>query len=487
MKWVKHPLILEINTLPWLHHLSEKYQEKVTLKTLPEEVMNEFRNYDAVWLMGVWKRSKSSQRIAQEHTELQEEYKLALPDFSEVDVMGSPYAIEEYIGDPRIGGNEGLEAFHQRINNQGKALILDFVPNHTSLDNPLVKSNPEFYIEGSFSALLQNPELFAKIEGKLFAHGKDPHYLPWTDTLQLNAFSDQYRKKALHTLLEIQKHCEGVRCDMAMLAVNSVFLKTWGQFIEERPKTEFWNDIIPPIKEVTPEFKFIAEVYWDMEWELMRQGFDYCYDKTLYDRLLYDPARSVRGYLQADWEYSTKTLRFIENHDEKRAISAFGLEESRAAAAIALCLPGARLIHYGQHLGYKTKLPIQLNRWKQTEDSNEEIKSFYDTFTEIIHNYLTKSNLWNLGRVYKDNTPGPENPMISYFWNLKGFIIYVIVNFSAQDAGCVLDLTTHRQDISYEVNSLLNRNCINKELFVNNNKIQMNFGPWGIQILKLSF
>ena len=487
MKWVKHPLILEINTLPWLHYLSEKYQEKVTLKTLPEEVMEEFRNYDAVWLMGVWKRSKISQKIAQEHTELQEEYKIALPDYSAVDVIGSPYSIQKYSGDLRIGGNKGLDAFHKQLNDQGKGLILDFVPNHTALDHIWVNNFPELYIEGSFSALLQNPGLFAKVNGKSFAHGKDPYFLPWTDTLQLNAFSEEYRKQALQTLLDIQKYCEGVRCDMAMLAVNTVFMKTWGQFVEERPKTEFWDGIIPAVKDKDPDFKFIAEVYWDMEWELMNQGFDYCYDKTLYDRILYDPARSVRGHLQADWEYSTKLIRFIENHDEKRATSTFGLEESKAAATITLCLPGARLVHYGQQLGYETKLPIQLQRWSQTEATNVEIKRFYNDLTTIIHDYLTKSNLWNVGRVYKENTPGPENPMVSYYWNLNRFIIYVIVNFSAQKVDCVLDLSTHRQDISYKVTSLLHQNCKKEAAELNGSIIHLNFDPWGIQILKLSY
>jgi glycosidase len=487
MEWSKHPLILEINCIPWLYHLSQKYQEPISLKTIPEEVMDEFLHFNAVWLMGVWKRSILSKNIAQEHKGLQEEYKTALPDYSSEDIIGSPYAIEEYTGDPRIGGIEGLDSFHKRLNNQGKFLILDFVPNHTALDHSWVKDKPELYIKGDPASILQNPGLFTKVDGKLFAYGKDPYFLPWTDVLQLNAYSSEYRKQAFQTIWEIQKHCEGIRCDMAMLAVNSVFLKTWGQFVEERPKTEFWNEIIPFVKDKNPNFKFIAEVYWDMEWELMQQGFDYCYDKTLYDRMLFDPARSIRGHLQADWEYSSKLVRFIENHDEKRAVTAFGLEESRAAAVIALCLPGARLIHYGQQLGFTKKLPVQLRRWNQDEKTNMKIMSFYEDLTSIIHDYLTEGNAWSIGRIYKENSPGPENPLISYYWNLKESILYIIVNFSAQNVNCILDLSTCRRDLPFEGSTLLYRNSEKVEFELNEKKIRINFDPWGIQILKLFY
>ena len=67
---------------------------------------------------------------------------------------------------------------------------------------------------------------------------------------------------------------------------------------------------------------FMAEAYWDMEWTLQQQGFDLCYDKRLYDRLLHDPADSVRGHLQAE-RLPGGLIRFIENHDEPRARPAF--------------------------------------------------------------------------------------------------------------------------------------------------------------------
>jgi len=486
MHWVSHPLILEINTIPWLHALSKRFEDTITLKNIPEEVIDEFRNYNAIWMMGVWQRSIMSKKITQEHSGFQEEFKTALSDFSKVDIIGSPYAVKNYTVNPKVGGKSGLETFHSRLNALGKCLILDFVPNHTAIDHPWVSSKPEYYIHGDSTDLIEHPNLFTRMGTHLIAHGKDPYFPPWTDTLQLNAYSNEYREQAIRTLMDIQQHCEGVRCDMAMLLINSVFKKTWQSKVSGSPEKEFWIEVIPSVKQQNPDFKFIAEVYWNREWELIQQGFDYCYDKILYDRMLFDPARSIRGHLQADWDYSRKLVRFVENHDEKRAVGVFGIEQSLSAACIALCLPGARLIHYGQQFGFSKKLPIQLRRGAE-EEENKEVKGFYDDLIPIINDYLTKSDLWKMGKVCKKDTPEGDNPIISYYWNLSEFIIYVIVNFSDQNVKCALDLSTLGQDISYDMVSLLHRNSEKLEWSLESQILELSFAPWGIQVLKLSY
>ena len=90
--------------------------------------------------------------------------------------------------------------------------------------------------------------------------------------------------------------------------------------------------MIPAVREAHPEFLFLAEAYWDLEWALQQQGFNYCYDKRLYDRILHGPAEQVRLHLLADDEYQRGLVRFVENHDEPRAASAFGSTRSQVAA-----------------------------------------------------------------------------------------------------------------------------------------------------------
>ena len=107
----------------------------------------------------------------------------------------------------------------------------------------------------------------------------------------------------IETIAEIAEQCDGIRCDMAMLVLNDIFERTWGARAGARPADDYWTTVIPGDQGEHPEFKFIAEAYWDLEWELQQQGFDFCYDKKLYDRMEHGDAESVRLHLLADLAY----------------------------------------------------------------------------------------------------------------------------------------------------------------------------------------
>ena len=136
----------------------------------------------------------------------------------------------------------------------------------------------------------------------------------------------------IETLNDIADQCDGVRCDMAMLVMNDVFARTWGDRVGPTPSTDYWPTVIPAVRNTHPGFVFLAEAYWDLEWALQQQGFNYCYDKRLYDRILQGPAEQVRLHLMADDEYQHRLVRFIENHDEPRAAATFGSTRSQVAA-----------------------------------------------------------------------------------------------------------------------------------------------------------
>src|SRR5512140_3002093 len=99
-----------------------------------------------------------------------------------------------------------------------------------------------------------------------------------------------------------------MRCDMAMLFLNPIFERTCGGRAGPRPTTEYWVEAISAIKNKYPGFLFIAEAYWVMEWELQQQGFDFCYDKKLYDRMENGDAESVRLHLLAAPAYQRKMV-----------------------------------------------------------------------------------------------------------------------------------------------------------------------------------
>src|SRR5215213_5645783 len=149
------------------------------------------------------------------------------------------------------------------------------------------------------------------------------------------------------TVLDIADQCDGVRCDMAMLLLNRVFAQTWGERVGWPPPSEYWTDVIGAVRAAHPGFVFMAEAYWDLEHELQSLGFDFCYDKRLYDRLESGDAPSICQHLQADLDYQNRLVRFLENHDEPRAAATFTPDRERAAAVVIATLPGALLWHEG--------------------------------------------------------------------------------------------------------------------------------------------
>src|SRR5260370_36328526 len=158
-------------------------------------------------------------------------------------------------------------------------------------------------------------------------------------------------------LVKIAGQCDGVRCDMAMLVLPDVFERTWG--VRSQP---FWPKAIPHVHERVTGFCFMAEVYWDLEWTLQQQGFDYTYDKRLYDRLRGGQARPVRDHLRAGLDYQSKLARFLENHDEPRAAAAFSPGVHEAAAVITFLTPGLRFFHQGHFDGRRKRISPTLGR-----------------------------------------------------------------------------------------------------------------------------
>jgi hypothetical protein len=310
-------------------------------------------------------------------------------------------------------------------------LILDFVPNHVAPDHPWVTEHPEYFIRGNKEDL--NSSSYLEVGGTVFACGRDPFFPAWPDVLQLNAFKPELRQAVIGIISSIAAQCDGVRCDMAMLFLNTIFERTWGDRAGSRPGTEYWVDVISAIKDKHPGFLFIAEAYWDLEWELQQHGFDFCYDKRLYDRLEHDNAENIRLHLCADLEYQRKLLRFIENHDEPRAAAAFSSAKERAAALTSATLPGIRLFHEGQLEGRKVRLPVFLGR-RPPEPVDEELRAFYRRLLGAVDQPAFREGLWSLCEV----SGWPDNEsfrnLVAWSWQINGERYLIAVNLSDSTA-----------------------------------------------------
>ena len=234
-------------------------------------------------------------------------------------------------------------------------------------------------------------------------------------------------------LIGVAQQCDGLRCDMAMLMTNDVFGRTWGERAGPAPEAEFWPTVIGRVRAADPDFLFMAEAYWDMEWTLQQQGFDLCYDKRLYDRLVHDDAASVRGHLQADAAYQERLIRFIENHDEPRAAATFEPAKARAAAVVMSTLQGARLYHDGQLEGRRTHIPVFLSRGPD-EPEDDDLRSFYERLLGAIAESDLRDGDWRLC----DCTGWPDNDsysrLVAWCWSSPRSRHLVVVNLSEAPA-----------------------------------------------------
>lgn len=445
--WTSKPIIYEINTWFWLNALSKRFNRNVTLDTIPDDVLDELTalKVEAVWLMGVWQRSPAARASALNYAH---EYRPVLPDLTDDDIIGSAYAIGAYETDVRLGGRDGLAQFRARLQQRGLKLILDFVPNHVAADHPWISRQPSMFVQAnSYEYKRRRSMFFASHDAwgrSLYvAHGRDPYFPSWIDTAQLNAFSPAYRQAAADALLDIASQCDGVRCDMAMLMLNSVFASTWGDYLDETlPETDFWLAIIPPVKAQHPDFAFIAEVYWGLEGVLLQQGFDWTYDKTLYDRIGEENIHQIREHLSAPLGYQKRTVRFIENHDEPRAMTSFGADKSMAAAALVCMLPGAALLHDGQLEGRKIKLPVQIRR-QPDEPPDETLRAFYNQLLGEARSPIYQSGEWQLFDVqpsYKGDATH-EN-LLAYGWRDGEAYRLIVINLTPTWSQGVVKLDT---------------------------------------------
>jgi glycosidase len=442
-----NPSLLQINTRTWLNERGAALNRSATLDDVPDVALERIERdgFEWVWLLGIWQTGEAGRYISLHQPEWQREYRELLGEFSDDDVAGSPFAIQSYAVNREFGGPLALERFRERLAKQGVRLMLDFVPNHTAIDHPWVRSNPEYYIHGTEDDLRHAPANYRRIDGPVFAHGRDPYFPGWPDTLQLNYRHRGLREAQLAELRSIARQCDGVRCDMAMLVLPDVIARTWGErsrcFDGSSPVDEsFWPWAIQSVRRERPEFVFMAEAYWDMEWTLQQQGFDFTYDKKLYDRLRGRDADAIRGHLRADAQYQQHSARFLENHDEPRAAAVFEPRTEQAAAVLALLAPGLHFVHEGQTTGRRFRTSNHLRR-RAVEPVDRELESFYRRLLACMQRKDVRDGNWKLADAQPawqgNNTCGQ---FVSYTWERDGQRTLVAVNYGPQEGQCYLRL-----------------------------------------------
>ena len=449
----RYPSLYQINTRVLLTELSRGLSRPATLDDVPDSQLDRLAaaGFDWVWFLGVWQTGNAGRSVSLENPEWRREFQELLPNFSEADVCGSCFAIRSYSVHTDFGGDEALARLKERLHLRGLRLLLDFVPNHTAPDHPWVQDHPEYYVHGTEDQLGREPHNYTRITTSrgpgVLAYGRDPYFAGWPDTLQLN-YAEPGLQEAMATELErIAGMCDGVRCDMAMLILPDVFQRTWGLHA-----ASFWPMATQRARARHPGFLFMAEVYWDLEWTLQQQGFDYTYDKRLYDRLCEGHARPVRDHFRADMDFQRKSARFLENHDEPRAAAAFQGPMHKAAAVLTFLCPGLRFFHQGQFEGYKKRIPVHVSRGPE-ESISSDIGQFYGKLLECLRRPEAGDGEWQL----LECTPAWEG---NWTWDCfisfalrgpDGRLLVCVVNYAPNSSQCYLHvpLVTEKEMVEF--------------------------------------
>ena len=447
---IKNPSLYEINTRVWIRQFDTE-EKKAVLDDVPDSYWIELKRkgMDYIWLMGIWRTNPSTIKKYCYEENLTRSYRAALKDWKDEDVIGSPYSIDKYELNPELGDEQTLQKLRGRLHVLGLKLILDFIPNHFSAESSLIQSNPEVFLQTDKELFERDRHTYFLQDGnerKYFAHGRDPFFPAWQDTVQVNYFSDVARDFMIRSLINISNVSDGVRADMAMLALNNVFKNTWAGVLDKlgysKPGTEFWSLAISIVKDINPEFIFLAEAYWDLEWDLQQLGFDFTYDKKLTDRIETGYVPDIKDHLFAEQSYQEKSIRFLENHDEKRSAAVLGNGKTIAAATLISTIQGMRFYYDGQFEGKKIKLPVQLGR-EPAEHKNYFIEDYYKILLPAVNTEIFKYGDWRMMEVLPawDGDTTFYN-ILAWQWQYKDEIRLVVINFSDSHARARIKLDT---------------------------------------------
>lgn len=485
----RYPLLYQVNTRVWLTNLSRRLGWRATLDDVPNEALDRLARlgFDWLWLLSVWQTGAAGREVSRRHPGWRHEYEETLPDLTEDDIGGSGFAITSYTVSPALGGDAALARLRERLRERNLRLMLDFVPNHTALDHPWVERHPEYYIAGTEEDLARAPENYVRVPirggERILAHGRDPYFSGWPDTLQLNYANRAAQDAMIAELTRIAGQCDGVRCDMAMLVLPDVFSHTWGRQAEP-----FWLRAIAHVRSRVPSFRLMAEVYWDLEWHLQQLGFDYTYDKRLYDRLCEGKARPVREHFLAGLDFQRKLARFLENHDEPRAAVTFPPAVHPAAAVLTYLSPGLRFFHQGQLDGRRKRITPHLVRGPE-EPVDRTLREFYDALLAVLHRSVVRDGDWRLvecAPAWDGN--GTWDNFLVFSWQAGVDRLLVVVNFADHHGQCYARLPhLGLQGRAWQLEDLLGparyeRNGDD----MTGRGLYLDLGPWQAQVFALT-
>ncbi len=274
--------------------------------------------------------------------------------------LGSPYSTKDfYTINPDYGNINDLKNLIGKAHALGMKVIVDVVLNHSSWDNELIRTRPEFYTRDRRSEII-------------------PPNTDWWDVVDFNYNQPDLQNYMIAMLKYWIKEfdLDGFRCDVSELV-----------------PTDFWETARKELDKIKPLF-LLSEGSLP-EHHLI--AFDMTYSWNIYDVLNVILQRKLPPQIIFDilknekltYPKNSLRMRFNENHDKKRAVEFFSYDGAFITTALINTIPGVPLIHNGQEVGDSmfSSLFEKTNINWGTDPKNNEFFKFYKKL-----NYLRKTN-----------------------------------------------------------------------------------------------
>jgi glycosidase len=416
--WMPRVVLMAKSTYVWLDQLSRWYGRDIrTLDAIPDEELDNLAAWGVtgLWLIGLWERSKASEKIKRWR--------------GNQDAVASAYSLDDYRIADDLGGEAAYAALRDRAWARGVRLASDMVPNHMGIDSHWVVDHPDWFLslsEPPYPAytytgadLSDDPRVGVVLEDhywndsdaavtfkrfdkqtgdvRYVYHGNDGTSFPWNDTAQLDFLKPEVREAVIQTIIAVARRFPVIRFDAAMVLAKKHIERLWwpepgsgggipsrAEFgslpkaeFDRRMPIEFWREVVDRVAAEVPDTLLLAEAFWLLEGYFVRTlGMHRVYNSAFMHMLRDENNAGYRKVIKETLEFDPEILKryvnFMNNPDEKTAVEQFGKGDKYFGIATLLAtLPGLPMLGHGQIEGFGEKYGMEFRRATLDERADE--------------------------------------------------------------------------------------------------------------------